>query len=153
MLGSNRTMRHLALRTQPFPRKSMPELHEADHKHEKASRAVGGGSGGALMPPYKVTVKVIGARDLPKMDTFGKCDAYVVLSAGEGQGGKTKKVDKSYDPDFGEEFEFEVRETDATLTVELFDWDKMSKDDLVLDCRHRLCCLSLCRLHNELAGL
>ena len=107
------------------------ELHEAEHKHEKASRAVAGGSGGALMPPYKVTVKVIGARDLPKMDTFGKCDAYVVLSAGEGQGGKTKKVDKSYDPDFGEEFEFEVRETDATLTVELFDWDKMSKDDLV----------------------
>lgn len=106
-------------------------IYEWEHKHERAARAVAGGAGGALMPPYKVIVTVLGARDLPKMDVIGKCDAYVVLNIGEGQGGQTKRVDKNYDPDFGDEFEFEVCDIDAVLTAELFDYDMMSTDELV----------------------
>ena len=92
-------------------------LREVEQRLEGSRRAAA--SEPALMPPYKVAVKVIGARDLPKMDLMGKCDAYCVLEAGEGQTGTTKRVDKNYDPDFDEEFSFDVLDTNAALTLQV----------------------------------
>jgi Ca2+-dependent lipid-binding protein len=96
----------------------------ASEEREKKSQARN------LLPPYLVTCTVKGARDLPKMDSLGKCDCYVIVSCG-GVEKKTNRVDKNYDPDFDESFTFDVAHQGASLSCQVFDFNRMSKDEVI----------------------
>ncbi|KAH0795226.1 C2 domain containing protein [Histomonas meleagridis] len=76
-------------------------------------------------------VKVIEAKDLPVVDASGSCDGYCALRIGD-QKAKTRTIENSLTPKWRNDFHFKVVnfETDI-LTVELFDHDKVSKDDKI----------------------
>ena len=74
-------------------------------------------------PPQRLTVNVIGAFDVPKMDFTGKADPYVVLECG-GDSKKTKTKTQTLAPMWRETFVFDVPPGTAdTLSVGMFDYD------------------------------
>ena len=76
-------------------------------------------------------VRVVEATDLPKMDLFGKTDAYCILQyANDKNLMKTKVIEKSFKPVWNEEFHFKVKDlaTDQ-LIILMKDEDKGSSDD------------------------
>ena len=77
-------------------------------------------------------VKVVDATEVPKMDTFGKSDPYVVLrlSSSENEW-KTEYKDNTDKPSWNEEFEIPIQpKLDEILKVELWDKD-VKKDDII----------------------
>ena len=81
----------------------------------------------------RLHVRVIEAKNLPKMDAGGLCDAYCKLSVGN-EKFKTRKIDKSLNPMFRQDFHFQIEHfaTDK-LVLQVFDYDRGSRDDLVGD--------------------
>lgn len=85
--------------------------------------------------PIKLLVRVYVVRclNLHPTDPNGKADPYLVVHLGK----KTHKdrdnyVSKQLSPEFGRVFEFEpTLPFDNMLTVQVFDWDMMSGDDLI----------------------
>eukprot|EP00794_Sanderia_malayensis_P004873 gene4873-5512_t len=85
--------------------------------------------------PIKVLVRVYVIRclNLLPTDPNGKADPYLVVSLGK----KTYKdndnyVSKQLSPEFGRVFEFEAKlPFDNMLTVQVYDWDLLSSDDLI----------------------
>ena len=75
-----------------------------------------------VKPPFKIKVNVKSLRHLPNMDTFGKCDGYVVVECGD-QRQQTNKVKSNYDPDFNETFEFVVKKSSQSLSFTIMDWE------------------------------
>ncbi len=76
---------------------------------------------------------MVSARHLPKMDTFGSCDAFVVVALGE-EAYQTQVVKGSYAPDWGEALLFHLHDAAAApapLTVTVMDWDRSSNNDVV----------------------
>mmetsp|Transcript_6311 Transcript_6311/g.13812 ORF Transcript_6311/g.13812 Transcript_6311/m.13812 type:complete len:455 (+) Transcript_6311:69-1433(+) len=88
-------------------------------------------------PNLKITI--MGARGLPPADTNGKSDPYCAFQV---QGkprsqGRTRHVDKTLDPWWGEEFDDKYGYEDGdSLIFEIFDYDKGSKGELL--CRGTL---------------
>ena len=77
-------------------------------------------------------VKVIEARDLPKMDLFGKIDPYVLIQvSGSKTIERTKTIDKNYNPKWNQQFHFSVPSLAETLHFLLKDKDVGSSDDPV----------------------
>ena len=78
----------------------------------------------------RVVIKNV--RHLPKMDVLGTCDPYVVLSFGN-QKYQTSTKYNTYNPDYEEEFLFNVDDTNATeiLTIDLIDWDRLTEHDYI----------------------
>ncbi|KAK8842498.1 hypothetical protein M9Y10_026089 [Tritrichomonas musculus] len=79
-------------------------------------------------------VRAIEARDLPKMDVIGKVDAYLKfkLSSDLEHKQKTHVIKKNYNPVWNEEFHFKVDPSkNEVLHAELYDWDKVSANDLI----------------------
>jgi hypothetical protein len=75
-------------------------------------------------------VKVVEARDLPKMDTFGKADPYCLLQvSGSKKLERTKVIDKTYTPRWNENFSFPVPSLAETLHLLMKDRDRGSEDD------------------------
>eukprot|EP00291_Cryptomonas_curvata_P008243 CAMPEP_0172191692 /NCGR_PEP_ID=MMETSP1050-20130122/23864_1 /TAXON_ID=233186 /ORGANISM="Cryptomonas curvata, Strain CCAP979/52" /LENGTH=303 /DNA_ID=CAMNT_0012866813 /DNA_START=110 /DNA_END=1018 /DNA_ORIENTATION=+ len=76
-------------------------------------------------------IKVVNARNLPKMDTFGTCDPFCRLEfCGENR--ETAVIKNTYSPDWNEAFVYDLSQRDATsLTVELLDWDRLASPDFV----------------------
>jgi hypothetical protein len=101
----------------------------------------GGGvdSAGVAGKVFKVTV--VDAQNLPKMDSLGKCDAYVLASLGK-LVQKTKTIKSNYNPTFGETLEFRMRRSGEELLVRVMDWHRMSKDTLIGTARLNLASLS-----------
>ena len=67
------------------------------------------------------------------MDSNGKADPYIVVHLG-GQKIKDSEnyVSKQLNPIFGRAFELEVTfPQDSILTVQIYDWDLASSDDLI----------------------
>lgn len=83
-----------------------------------------------VKPPFKIKVHVKGLRHLPQMDTFGKCDGYVVVQCGD-QKQQTNKVKNNYDPDFDETFEFNVTKSSQSLSIKVMDWESSGNDEEV----------------------
>ena len=83
----------------------------------------------AAAPPPYVKVTVVKAENLPKADFTGKCDPYVKCRL-EGTSMQTRVVANTYDADFDEEFVFEWAGR-QTLSIELWDHDRSSRDDLL----------------------
>lgn len=78
----------------------------------------------------KLLVRVIEARNLPAMDLNGFSDPYVKLQLGK-QKGRTKVVKKNLNPQWGEEFGFEVDNLNEELLFSVLDEDKYTNDDFV----------------------
>jgi len=94
----------------------------------------------AMLPSYAknfsvglLYIKVISAKNLPKVDQFGGCDPYVVLALGT-QGdvkAKTTVVPSNRNPYWGEKFLFEVVNSTSCLYVDVYDKDTLGKDDKI----------------------
>lgn len=81
-------------------------------------------------------VDIIEARNLPKMDVIGSCDPYckVWLSTRPTFVQQTKIVKQSKVPVWNESFSFSFEASSlsvATLNIDVFDWDRVSSDDLI----------------------
>ena len=60
---------------------------------------------------FKLRITVIEAKDVPSLDPFEPCDPYCLLyvdGQGEGQTIRTRSIEKTSHPIWGEEFEFDV---------------------------------------------
>lgn len=79
----------------------------------------------------QVHVRVVEAKELPKMDTFGKTDAFAILQYNANRNiQKTKTIENDYTPVWNEEFHFTAEDLSIdTLTVFLKDDDSGSNDD------------------------
>lgn len=77
--------------------------------------------------PWRLKVSLKSAQHLPKMDTFGSCDAYVVVTVGDDKTFKSATIKASYSPMWNENFEFELDGADMseTLVFSVFDWDRV----------------------------
>eukprot|EP00282_Hemiselmis_andersenii_P035885 CAMPEP_0169427938 /NCGR_PEP_ID=MMETSP1042-20121227/1054_1 /TAXON_ID=464988 /ORGANISM="Hemiselmis andersenii, Strain CCMP1180" /LENGTH=1434 /DNA_ID=CAMNT_0009538063 /DNA_START=72 /DNA_END=4372 /DNA_ORIENTATION=+ len=75
-------------------------------------------------------VEVVRARDLPKMDRFGKSDPYVVLEM-EGRIQKTTIKKRTLNPTWRESFVLSVADSNSNLVVTAYDWDFADAHDLM----------------------
>ncbi|KAK4877630.1 hypothetical protein RN001_010136 [Aquatica leii] len=84
-----------------------------------------------------VRVYIVKASDLHPMDLNGKADPYIVLQLGSKKiSDKENYVSKQLNPVFGKCFEFEATfPQDSLLTIQLFDWDLVSADDMIGETR------------------
>eukprot|EP00802_Teleaulax_amphioxeia_P006005 Tamp_06009.p1 GENE.Tamp_06009~~Tamp_06009.p1 ORF type:complete len:805 (+),score=141.27 Tamp_06009:237-2417(+) len=92
---------------------------------EGGAGGAGGAGGGRI---FRLTVEE--AVNLPKMDSLGKCDAYVLASLGK-LVQKTNTIKNTYSPTFGETFEFTQQRAGEEVLFRIMDWHRMSKDTLV----------------------
>lgn len=78
-------------------------------------------------------IRAVEAKGIPKMDVIGKADPYLSLRLSSSSTQyKTKVVKKCYEPVWNEEFHIKVNPaSDEVLHLELYDWDKVSNDDLI----------------------
>ena len=90
----------------------------------------------------EIAVTVVRASALPKMDLLGSCDAYVKIFGPGGAFHKTRTVRNSLDPVWpkGEHATFAVPPGVETLSLEVWDHDLLSADDLVGNCDVPLSC-------------
>ena len=82
---------------------------------------------------WKLKVGLKKADHLPKMDAFGKCDPYAVLKIGE-QKFQSETIKNTYSPEWSQDFVFDIdtaNKNNVALSVQIFDWDRFSKDDEV----------------------
>lgn len=77
-----------------------------------------------------VQIKVVKARGLAKMDTFGLSDPFAVLKLG-GSTHKTRVIPKTLNPIWDEEFTYEVSSTKDELVVNLFDRDRFFRNEFM----------------------
>ena len=81
----------------------------------------------------KVHLKVIEARNLPVVDVNGTCDGYCKIQFGK-QKVQTRIIDNSLSPKWRQQFSFDIIDfQEDFLFIQLFDHDKVGKDDLVSD--------------------
>lgn len=75
----------------------------------------------------KLTVKVVNGRGLQNKDTFSKSDPYCMVELG-GKSFSTKHMSDNLDPDWNEQFEFDVSQGQDVLALSVWDKNKISKD-------------------------
>ncbi|KAJ7946465.1 C2 and GRAM domain-containing protein [Quillaja saponaria] len=78
----------------------------------------------------KLVVRVIGARKLPAMDLNGLSNPYVRLKLGK-QKFRSKVVKKNLNPQWEEEFSFQVDDLKDQLVISVMDEDKYFNDDFM----------------------
>jgi Ca2+-dependent lipid-binding protein len=82
-------------------------------------------------PPYVFHIRIISGEDLPKTDTIGKTDPYVVLSSEAGETFQTTVKDNTLTPRWNEEFSFNITNPqNFTIKLLLRDKDLSSDDDI-----------------------
>jgi len=103
----------------------------------------------------RISIKYI--KHLPKMDTFGKTDAYCITvldnkkSGGQKYKRKSKIVKKNLNPEFkNEAYEFEVKNyPEQEVVVTVWDWDAGDDDDIIGDVNIPLAPLLEHKLHEH----
>ena len=78
---------------------------------------------------YVLHVRVVEARDIAKMDTFGKSDPYIILQMG-GQQKKTTVKQNTQSPHWNESFTFNVTDMNGMLHFLMRDQDVRCDDDM-----------------------
>lgn len=80
-----------------------------------------------------VHVRAIEADNIPKMDTFGKADPYVVFRLGLNveKKYKTRYIEKTYTPKWNETFQIPIRFSRDTFQIIMYDHDKVGTDDVI----------------------
>eukprot|EP00727_Mastigamoeba_balamuthi_P011862 m51a1_g7299 hypothetical protein (572) ;mRNA; f:79837-82630 len=82
---------------------------------------------------FLIKVTVVSARNLAPMDSNGKSDPYVILETG-GSRKKTKIVKENLNPSWNETFSFQLKSQSGSLAVQVWDYDRASKDDFLGMC-------------------
>ena len=75
-----------------------------------------------------LNLKVVEARNIPKMDTIGKTDAYAKVFVGN-QTQQTRVIDNSYTPKWDAIFQFQNVTQSTPIIIKLYDHDDISTDD------------------------
>ena len=75
----------------------------------------------------KLTVKIVNGRGLQNRDTFSKSDPYCMIELA-GKSFSTKHMSDNLDPDWNEQFEFDVTQGQDVLALSVWDKNKISKD-------------------------
>jgi hypothetical protein len=77
-------------------------------------------------------VRVLEVKSLPKKDVTGKCDPYVTVSMGPVEY-KTDVVKNTFDAFYNEFYTFDSQDGReiAPLVIQVWDWDRLSKSDLI----------------------
>jgi len=90
-------------------------------------------SQGDRVPIGLLRVKVVSAKNLPRMDYIGSSDPYVKLILGSRvqQIAQTKHIDNTLNPLWEEQFLFEVTNATSSLRVEVYDYDLVGEDDII----------------------
>ena len=107
--------------------------YEIDEARGMCVRVDPAKGGQHLKPLYKegtVTVTVVEAKHLPKMDKHTKCDPFVTMLLGNTTK-RTRVVKKTYRPNWEETFVFSYNETSERPTdilFEVWDWDRVGKE-------------------------
>lgn len=80
-----------------------------------------------------LNINAVEAKGLPKMDVIGKCDPYLLFKLNNSKTVyKTEVIKKTYEPKWNQVIQIPISSAQGTtLHVELFDWDKITKHDLV----------------------
>ena len=102
---------------------------------EKPDPLVGTFRGIPLPEPIKVMARIyiVKCLDLHPCDANGKADPYIVIKCGNHKITDNENyVSKQLNPIFGRSFELELTfPIDSLLTVQIYDWDLASRDDLI----------------------
>ncbi|KAJ2805265.1 Tricalbin-2, partial [Coemansia guatemalensis] len=78
-------------------------------------------------------VHVQGARGLPKMDTFGKADPYVMISTIKHPEvtDRTQTIEKTLSPSWNQKLFLLIYSKTDTVQLEVYDWNNVGKDDKI----------------------
>lgn len=87
-------------------------------------------NGCVALDAAKVSLQYLQAQHLPKKDLLGSVDPYCVLRLGSKEH-KSSTIKKNYNPEWKEDFVFNITDEKEELVVTLYDWDRTSKDDLI----------------------
>lgn len=79
---------------------------------------------------YALHIKVIEAKNLKAADLNGFSDPYVKLSVDKKEH-KTKIIKKTLNPEWNEMFQIDGVATNSVLSLKIYDWDRLSKDELL----------------------
>jgi WD40 repeat protein len=79
----------------------------------------------------EVTVLVEKARNLPRMDTFGLADPFCAVNVGKSERHKTKVVKNNLNPEWNEEFVYNVEEGARELKLVLYDWSITKAEEFI----------------------
>ncbi|KAK8838587.1 hypothetical protein M9Y10_033219 [Tritrichomonas musculus] len=81
----------------------------------------------------KLFIKAIEATDVPKMDVIGKSDPYLLFRLSTtSETWKTSYIKNNHSPVWNEDFRLPLASgMSVQLTVELYDKDDVSKDDII----------------------
>eukprot|EP01127_Copromyxa_protea_P005289 TRINITY_DN15239_c0_g1_i1.p1 TRINITY_DN15239_c0_g1~~TRINITY_DN15239_c0_g1_i1.p1 ORF type:complete len:462 (+),score=82.39 TRINITY_DN15239_c0_g1_i1:11-1396(+) len=77
-----------------------------------------------------ITLTLIGARSLAPRDLSGKSDPYVVITTGEDVL-RSSTITSTLDPNWNETFTIKYRDDRTKICFDLFDWDRIGKDEFL----------------------
>ena len=84
-----------------------------------------------------LTIYIQQAQNLPVMDSNGKSDPFVKLKINDNRGnilsGKTSIIPETLNPKWYQSFTFNNIPINETLKIEIYDFDKLRRDDLMGD--------------------
>ena len=75
----------------------------------------------------KLRVKVLNGRNLQNKETFQTSDPYCMLELGSSSH-KTKHISSNLNPDWNEEFVFDVKGDDDVIALSIWDKNSIKKD-------------------------
>ena len=81
----------------------------------------------------KLNLRVIEAKNLPIVDIGGTCDGFCKIQFAQ-QKAQTRIIDNSLTPHWRQEFSFDILDIETdNLFIQLYDYDKIGKNDLISD--------------------
>eukprot|EP00943_MAST-04B_sp_MAST-4B-sp1_P002548 g2548.t1 len=86
---------------------------------------------------YVLKFEIVMATGIKKADTFGKSDAYCVISLDQEKVDKTNTIRNSLDPEWYQTFQITIaeevyeKEEDFSLKFEIYDYDAIGADDFL----------------------
>jgi hypothetical protein len=92
---------------------------------------------------WVLRLDLISAQHLPKMDLIGTADPYVTFDIRGQDQQKSKIIKNSLNPEWNEKFIFHMHDlswyqNDNELVLSIWDWNRMSKDELMGEVRLKL---------------
>ena len=80
----------------------------------------------------KVNLKVVEAKNIPIVDIDGTCDGYCKINISQ-QKVQTRTIYNSLTPHWRQQFIFDIIDIQDNLFIQLYDYDTVTKDELVAD--------------------